>query len=293
MAREELLGKFALMLGWKPTGKAKTMRLACFVLAAALSLQAVTLVPAAAAAPPEQLLEDLQYQVNAWVWGGAARAGITLKNMGEGRYQADLWVEPQGLLKLISGNRRDSFQTEMVYRQGRMVPVVYREETRKRGKKGLKEYRFNYDQGRLELWEYHKGKGLLPKWDTALEKEPFYDPLSAFYNFRLGAMGPPQEGATLKASGIPYPKPERIAVRIGPQTPEGRKVMVSIINRAFENEEGVIFVFFDGVGSPTQAWTRVLRVGKVEGKILPESKTLIRPLGELLSAQNKNLARQK
>ena len=58
-------------------------------------------------------------------------------------------------------------------------------------------------------------------------------------------------------------------------------------------ESTMIFVFFDGVGSPTQAWTRVLRVGKVEGKILPASKTLIRPLGETLSAQNKNLARQK
>ncbi|MHB8068899.1 MAG: DUF3108 domain-containing protein [Desulfobaccales bacterium] len=270
------------------------MKLACFVLAAALSWQAGTLFPAvAAAAPPEQLLEDLQYQVNAWVWGGAAKAGITLKSKGGGRYRADLWVEPQGLLKLLSGNRRDSFQTEMVYRQGRMVPLVYREESRKRGKLGLKEYRFDYDQGRLELWEYHQGKGMLRKWDKALEKEPFYDPLSAFYNFRLGAMGPPQEGATLKASGIPYPQPEEIAVRIGPQDQEGRKVMISIINRAFENEKGVIFVYFDGRESPTRAWTRVLRFGKVEGKILPESKTLPRPLGEMLAAENKNLTRQK
>lgn len=293
MAHGELPGKFARMTGWKQTWEAGARRLAFLVLAAALSWQAGLFFPAAAAAPQEQLLEDLQYQVNAWVWGGAARAGITLKNMGGGRYQADLAVEALGLLKIISGNRRDSFQTEMVYRQGRMVPLVYREESRKRGKKGLKEYRFNYDQGRLELWQYHQGKGMLHKWDTALEKEPFYDPLSAFYNFRLGALGPPQEGATLKASGIPYPKPERIAVRIGPQAQEGRKVMVSIINRAFENEEGVIFVYFDGMWSPTQAWTRVLRVGKVEGKILPESKTLTRPLGELLSAQNKDLARQK
>ncbi len=278
------------MGGLKAVGARGVRRLAFFLLALILAGQPELCLPVADAAPQEQLLEDLQYQVNAWICGGAARAGITLKNTGKERYRADLWVEPLGLLKIISGNRRDCFQTEMVYRQGRMVPLVYREETRKRGKLGLKEYRFKYDQGRLELWEYHKGKGMLHKWDTALQKEPFYDPLSAFYNFRLGAMGPPKEGETLKASGIPYPHPEEITVRIGPQEEAGRKVMVSIINRVFANKEGVIFVYFDGMGSPTQAWTRVLGVGKVEGKILPQSKTLTRPLGEVLSVPNKQVA---
>ncbi|MEW6657558.1 MAG: DUF3108 domain-containing protein [Thermodesulfobacteriota bacterium] len=268
-------------------------RLAFFVLAGALALQAGLLFPAAAAAPPEQLLEDLQYRVNAWVLGGAARAGITLKSLGGGRYRADLSVEPQGLLKIISGQRRDRFHTEMAFRDGRLVPLIYREETRKRGRRGLKEYRFDYEQGRLELWTYHEGKGMRHKWHTALKKEPIYDPLSAFYNFRLGAMGPPQEGETLKVSGIPYPQPEEITVRIGPQGQEGRKVMVSIINRVFDNEQGVIFVYFDEKWSPTQAWTRVLRVGKVEGIILPESKTLNRPLKEMLSAGEGKIAFQK
>lgn len=268
-------------------------RVACFVLAAVLALQMGLLLPGAAAAPPEQLLEDLQYRVNAWVWGGAAKAGIVLKSLGGGRYQAELSVEALGLLKIISGQRRDRFQTEMVYRDGRMVPLIYREEVRKRGKLGLKEYRFDYDQGRLELWTFHKGKGMRRKWDTALKTEPIYDPLSAFYNFRLGAMGQPEEGETLKAAGIPYPQPEEITVRIGPQGQEGRKVMVSFINRAFDNEQGVIFVYFDGKWAPTQAWTRVSRVGKVEGIILPESKPLPRPLREMLAAQKGNMALQK
>jgi len=264
-------------------------RKALLVLAAVLALQA-GLLDAAAAAAQARLLEDLQYRVNSWVLGSAARAGIVLKNTGGERYQANLSVEPLGLLKVISGQRRDSFQTEMVYRDGRLVPLVYREETRKRGKKGLKEYRFDYDQGRLELWEFHEGKGMRRKWDTALKKEPIYDPLSAFYNFRLGVMGQPQEGATLKAAGIPYPHPEEITVRIGPQGDKGRKVMVSIINRVFEKERGVIFVFFDGKGAPTQAWTQVQYFGKVEGFILPESKLLLRPLKEVLSARKEDLA---
>jgi hypothetical protein len=268
-------------------------RVACLALAAGLALQVGFLLPAAAAPRPEQLLEDLQYRVNALIFGDAARAGIVLKSLGGGRYQAELSVEALGLLKIVSGHRRDRFQTEMAYQGGRMVPLIYREESRRRGRLGLKEYRFDYDQGRLELWTYHEGKGMRRKWHTALKKEPIYDPLSAFYNFRLGAMGPPKEGETLKAAGIPYPQPEEITVRIGSQGQEGRKVMVSIINRVFDNEKGVIFVYFDGKWSPTHAWTRVLRVGKVEGIILPESKLLTRPLGEILSGQKSNMAFQK
>ena len=260
--------------------------MALLVLLATVAVPAGLFSPVAAAAAPaarEQVLEDLQYRVNAWVLAGAARAGIIFKSLGGGRYRADLAVELQGLLQVVSGQRRDNFSTEMAYQNGRLIPLVYREETRRRGKYGLKEYRFNYDQGRLELWQHHQGKGLLRKWDTALTKEPIYDPLSAFYNLRLGAMGHPREGETIRVRGIPYPHPEEIVISIGGVEPEGRKVMVSIINRAFEDEQGVIFVFFDEKWSPTQAWTRVLRFGKVVGEILPGSKPLNHPLPEMLS----------
>lgn len=258
-------------------------RKAVFACLAALAMQGWLLLPAAAA-PPERLLENLQYRVNAWVWGGAAKAGIILKNLGGGRYQAELAVEPQGLLALISGNRLDRFQTEMVYQDNRLVPLVYREETRRRGKYRLKEYRFDYDQGRLELWQHHQGKGLRRKWETALQKEPIYDPLSAFYNFRLGALGPAKEGETLKVTGIPYPHPEEIVIGVGPAGPEGRKVMVSLINRAFEDQKGIIFVFFDEKWAPTLAWTRVMIFGKIVGMMLPESKPWSGRLPEMRSA---------
>ncbi len=254
------------------------------VLGAALATWAWLPGPAPAAAPREQLLEDLQYRVDAWVWEGAAKAGIVLKSLGGRRYQAELAGEAQGLLALISGQRMERFQTEMAFKDGRLVPLIYREESRRRGKYRLKEYRFDYDRGRLELWQHHEGKGLVRKWDTALKEEPIYDPLSAFYNFRLGVLGSQKEGDTLKVKGIPYPHPEEIVIRIGPEGQEGRKVMVSIINRAFEDEQGVVFVYFDAQWAPTLAWTRVLHFGKVVGEILPKSKPLARPLPEMLAA---------
>lgn len=255
------------------------------VLLAIVAVQAwLPPVPATAAPAREQVIEDLQYRVDAWIWTGAARARVILKSLGDGRYRAEVAGEAQGLLKVLSGHRRDNYSTEMAYQAGRLVPLVYREETRRRGKYSLKEYRFDYKKGRLELWQHHKGKGLLRKWETALTKEPIYDPLSAFYNLRLGVMGRPKEGETYRVMSIPYPRPEEIVVRIGPLEPEGRKVMVSLINRAFEDERGVVFVFFDEKWAPTQAWTRVLHFGKVAGEILPESRPLSGSLEEMLSA---------
>jgi hypothetical protein len=58
--------------------------------------------------------------------------------------------------------------------------------------------------------------------------------------------------------------------------------MVSLVNRAFGDEPGVVFVFFDDKWTPIQAWTRLLGFGKVTGEILPESKPLTGPLPEML-----------
>jgi len=254
------------------------------LMAAVLLLSALSIPSLANPAVQEQVLENLQYRVNALVWPGAARAGIVLKSLGRGRYRAELEVEPLGLLKTISGQRRDNFYTEMVFRNGRLTPLVYREETRRRGKYGLKEYRFDYEKGRLELWQHHKGKGLLRKWETALTKDPIYDPLSAFYNLRLGALGKPQEGETIRVKGIPYPQPEEIVIRIGQTEKERQKVMVGLINRIFENGQGEIFIHLDRKWVPLHAWSRVIYFGKVAGEILPESKPLTSPLPEMVSS---------
>ncbi len=230
------------------------------------------------ASSSEGLLEDLHYKVDAWVWRDAAQAHISLKKTGEGKYVGEIFGETLGLARTLSGQRRDIYQTEMVYRDGRLTPVVYREESRRRGRRHLKEYRFLYSQGRLELWQWDdKEKQLFRKWETTLH-ESLYDPISAFYNYRLGFMGPVKAGDTLRVPGIPYPQPEIIEVRIGLEGEEGREAMVSLVNRAFENEKGVVYVTFNKDLVPTQAWTRVLVFGKIIGRLQPGSKFLQPPL---------------
>jgi len=125
-------------------------------------------LPGNEAAAATDLLEDLRYQVAVLAWQDAAQVRITLKRLGSGRFAAEATGETQGFIKLLSGGYRERLQTEMVWRDHRLLPLVYREESWRRGKRRLKEYRFDYSQGRVELWEWHKGKGLSKKWQTDL-----------------------------------------------------------------------------------------------------------------------------
>lgn len=242
-----------------------------------ISIQVWFLPPAGAAAADAILLEDLNYRVDVLMLSDAVRVRLTLTCIGPGRYLAEISGETQGALAVLLGQHRDTFQTEMVFQDGRLVPLVYREECRYRGKRRFKEYRFDYAKNRVELWQPQEGEGLYRKWDTVLTPG-MSDPLTAFYNCRLGSMGPIAAGETIKISGIPYPKPEEMEVRIGPETREGRKAMVSIRNAVFENDRGVIFAYLDGKLVPTQAWTRVLGIGKITGELLPGSKSLEKSL---------------
>ena len=233
-----------------------------------------TFAPAAvqSAAPLGEVLEDLRYQVDVWILTDAIDTRIILKRLDVKRFKAEVKGRAQGLLGLISGQWRGNYSTDMVYSQGKFLPVVYREESQHRSKKNLNEYRFDYDKQVVELFKWDNGKKALTKrWQAEL-KGPMYDALSFFYSQRLNGMNFGKQGETLTFQGIPYPKPEDIVLRIGEDSPQGRKIMVTLDNRIFENERNQVYAFLDRDGVPTEAWTNVLRFGRITGKLLPGGK---------------------
>ena len=126
----------------------------------------------------------------------------------------------------------------------------------------------------VELFKWDSDKKVLTKrWQTELNG-PMYDALSFYYNQRVKGMSFGKQGETLKFQGIPYPKPEDIILRIGPDTPQGRKIMVTLDNRIFENERNQVYAFLDQDGVATEAWTNVLRFGRITSKLLPGGKRL-------------------
>jgi hypothetical protein len=252
---------------WRPRwGRRGWRALLILILLAALAW------PGGTARAEKALLEDLQFSVGALVWPDAARAHLTLKSLGAGKYLAVLSGRPQGALKALCGEREERLVTEMAWQDGRLVPLVYREESHRSGKVHVKEYRFDYAGRQLEMWQMRKGK-MGRKWHIAL-KGPIYDPLSGFYNCRLGLLGPIRDGQVFKLQGIPYPKPENIEVRVGEETPQGRKAMITLQNASYKKNPAPVFAFFDRRMVPRYGWTRVWGIGKITGELLPGGKAL-------------------
>jgi hypothetical protein len=94
--------------------------------------------------------------------------------------------------------------------------------------------------------------------------------LSAFYNIRLGIIGPTKEGETSTIPGIPYPRPEAMEVRLAAEGKDGRQVMVALNNPVFEESRGVVFGYVDKQLVPLQAWTTVSGI-TIRAFLLPES----------------------
>lgn len=244
------------------------------VLALTAPQPAPATTPAPTCPPAGKVLEELQYRVDVWIWRDALNAKVIFKEVASGRYRAELTGHTQGFLSLITGNWGGALSTEMEYSQGKLKPLIYREISNKRGKNKLMEYRFDYEQNKVELWKKDKNNTMTKKWEGTLEG-PMYDPLTFFYNRRLtgkhlGSKG----GETLKFKGIPYPKPDEIVLRVGGKTPQGRKIMLELGNRIFKGERSQVYAYLDSEGVPTKAWTQVMKFGDVDIVLLPGSKRL-------------------
>jgi hypothetical protein len=230
----------------------------CLVLQLALG-------PGPAAAGPETL-EELHYRVSLGPWHDVARVHLVLKETEPGHYLAEFSGAAQGMWRLLNRWLPERYQTEMVYQDGRLLPLVYREEFQDKGQHFLKEYRFDYERGCVTLWRQVDGGEKTKRWETSLS-EPVYDLLSLFYNVRLGVLGPAPGGASLRVAVLPAPEPRELLFRIGPDTDQGRKVMLNYRPPGASTEDHY-FIYLNPDQVPTLAWTRVAVFGKLAGRLL-------------------------
>ena len=218
----------------------------------------------AAAAPV--ILENLEYQISLGPWSDVARVHLVLKELEPGRYLAEFSGAAQGMWQLLSRWLPERYQTEMVLREGRLLPLVYREEFVSQGQHVLKEYRFDHEGGCVSLWRRADGGDPVKKWEVPL-KGPVYDLLTLFYHVRLGAFGPLPGGATLRVMVLPTPAPQEMVFVIGPVTEMGRKVMLDYRPPDSKTVDQY-FIFLSPEQVPTLAWTRVTLFGKLAGRLL-------------------------
>jgi len=220
----------------------------------------------AAAAPAPAIREDLEYQISLGPWSDVGRVHLVLKELEPGRYLAEVFGAAQGMWQVTSRWLPERYQAEMVYRDGRMVPLLYREEFLSQGRKVMKEYRFDHERGRLTLWRQAQGREKVKKWEVPL-KGPVYDPLTLFYNVRLGVFGPLPGGTTLRVTVLPTPDPREMVFMIGAVSDPGRKVMLEC-RRSESREVSQYHLSLSAAHVPTLAWTRVPLFGRLAGRLL-------------------------
>jgi hypothetical protein len=221
---------------------------------AALAASAWTLQP-----------ETLYYTIDGSIIKDAARVTVSLQQVDE-KFEGEISVETNGLVAFCTAHRRDRYHTTMHLVQGRLQPLVYIEEFRWGDKQLYMEYRFDYDRQRLELWRRGKDGILARKWEKELT-ETIYDPISAFYNFRLGALGKVKGGRTIKVAGIPYPHPETMTIRLGPHEAGSSQATLTIRAQPQENAIAPVHIRFDDHLVPQSAWTQTPEFGEVSGRL--------------------------
>jgi hypothetical protein len=224
--------------------------------------------PCVAAISPN-LQEDLHYQISLGPWSDVARVHLVINEGEPGHYRAEFSGAAQGMWQLLSRWLPERYTTEMVYREGRLMPLVYREEFIDKGQHWVKEYRFDYESRRLTLRRQIDGGEWIKKWEVPLTA-PVYDLLSLSYNVRIGALGPLRGGSNLRVMVLSS-KPRELAFRIGEKTDQGLKVMLNFRPPDSDTDDQY-FIDLNPQGVPTLAWTRVTFFGKLAGRLMNPSE---------------------
>jgi hypothetical protein len=231
-----------------------------------------------AAPGPGAELENLEYRVSLGLWSEVAQVHLRLVQVGPNRYRAEFSGAAQGMWRLLSRWLPEGYETDLVLEDGRLKPLVFREEFQAKGHHIRKEYRFDYSRKVLEVWRGVDGREPVQSWQVPL-REPVYDLLSLFYNCRLGAFGPLTSGQTLRVAALPTPEPREIVLRIGPEASEGCKIMLEVTGPKSADEAGPYFILCTPQWVPQEAWTSVAFFGKLAGQLLNPAE--IRPEGLL------------
>ncbi len=149
--------------------------------------------------------EELQYDISFMWFERLATGSISLEETDtEGRYLLTMQAQTRGMAALFSRNRTEKFETLVdIGSEGQLRPlwhsssrITWRGDPENKRER-IARYRFDYQTGTIHYERISNGKVKKVQQFDLDPDNPFYDILSAFYNFRLGFFGPPTQGKTL------------------------------------------------------------------------------------------------
>ncbi|MCF6179275.1 MAG: DUF3108 domain-containing protein [Geopsychrobacter sp.] len=162
--------------------------------------------------------EKLSYNISFLWFKKIAQGEIRLdKGPKIGTYLATLTAKTRGMAAFFTRNRVETYTTLMEEGpDGRLRPLLQTSDTKKdkRGKAThrLTSYRFDFATQQVM---YQKSVNGVEQQKTLLPmnpEQPTYDFLSAFYNLRLGRLGPFEVGKDIQLAAFSRKGPEKIVI---------------------------------------------------------------------------------
>ncbi len=227
--------------------------------------------------------ESLEYNVSFLWFKKIARGEIRLEAGTEpGTYLATLTAKTRGLAAFFTSNRVETYTTLMEEGpDGLLRPLLQTAETQKSkgGQVSHRQtcYRFDFSAHRVIYRKTVDGVEQLRLQLPMDSASPTYDFLTAFYNLRLGRLGPVEVGQDIKLTAFSRKGPEELVIsRVVPEEQSQLdfadelllcKVLMS--PETFKSKRRDVYVGFDVRLRPLIAVVKdVIGLGDVRGELV-------------------------
>ncbi|MBI5970115.1 MAG: DUF3108 domain-containing protein [Deltaproteobacteria bacterium] len=225
--------------------------------------------------------EELTYNIGFWIFENVAEGKVSLKKGADGDYIATLSAYTTGVVEWALLKRKDTYTVHLKMSEDgqRFIPKTFEKSVEMRGTVRQSITYFDYENGvvRWKAWgggkDEREGEGTIPPGVSV------YDPITAFYNFRYGVYGPPEEGREYKIHT--FPKGDEvpfIELRIAKNGDKGNieydpkeafLVFAKVNKDLFGSQSGNIEVVFTKDMLPTDAVAKdIIFFGDVRGKLV-------------------------
>ncbi|MFC1491488.1 DUF3108 domain-containing protein [Nitrospinota bacterium] len=152
--------------------------------------------------PPQ---EDLNYEVQVFWITRAAQGHLRIERRGEDHYRAELIAETKGVVRWLTGSRKNHYISEMAYdpQKRRFISRQYTKLIFK-GKNAERTTAAIDEEKSVVDWEFFSnGKLIAEGADPIPDKVRYEDLLSAFFNFRTGQLVPLEPGREMTVFTLP------------------------------------------------------------------------------------------
>ncbi|WP_281950424.1 DUF3108 domain-containing protein [Nitrosophilus kaiyonis] len=220
-----------------------------------------------------------KYDVSYGLFGKVGKSEAILVKK-ENRYKIEISAKAEGLAKILSNNRKESYISEGIIENGRLVPLVYKKVRQSSKKKDIKIYKFDHKNRKIYVHvERYKNGKLDKRKDETLKYYAKDDLLSLYFNINkyIDFKKSGKKRYTFYAVGgnrkdgkidIEIPSGHTLKELKELLNEDGKYLVVTIYQKIFASKEGKLYIVMNDNGFTKKAMLKdVILFGDIVGKL--------------------------